>query len=489
MSQRMSVRRLIPTTIFGRIFVAIFFVALLAVALFWFWFNQRFYDSLDREAEMRLQSMARTLAEKLQTSDIDEPGANKLAILDSLWEFEKNGAWLQNLYWLDVSHDVPRFIASYSAQNPDKVSILPPTPEEIEDLVYANINELEKGVVVMPDPFSAADSRRYKIVLFPLLDQMQMLESVIGIEADQEYLQLAASMRRFFMEMLAVSLFLSLIVAFIIASNISMKTSFLLAELKSIENDAIPQSADLHLREFNQIHAAMISMAKEIMRKDEHLKEVFNRKLEELAFTGAAVAHEIRNPLSAIEMHFGLLRRKLQKSDLAGSETTEIAEQLLHLRKLVESFLNYSRRVVPERERIDLNVFFDQFLKLRNGLWPSLECITDFEEPAVILFDRTMFQQICENIFANAFAAAEEITLKIGFTRSERGWSLNFANDGPQIPLEILEKLFTPFITAKPGGNGIGLALVRKLVEANGGEIVCRNEPGGVVFTLEVEEK
>jgi signal transduction histidine kinase len=230
-------------------------------------------------------------------------------------------------------------------------------------------------------------------------------------------------------------------------------------------------------------------MAKEIVRKDEHLKEIFNRKLEELAFTGAAVAHEIRNPLSAIEMHFGLLRRRLQKSDLVGTEVAEIAEQLLHLRKLVESFLNYSRRVVPEREKIDLNAFFDQFLKLRRGIWPGLECTTDFEEPAVILFDRTMLQQICENIFANAVAAAETITLNIGFKRCERGWSLIFANDGPQIQAEMLEKLFTPFITARSGGNGIGLALVRKLVEANGGEIVCRNDATGVVFTIEVEEK
>ena len=98
MRQRLSLRRLIPATIFGRIFVAIFFVALLAVALFWLWFNQRFYDSLDREAEMRLQNMARTLAEKLQSSDVDAPEAEKLTVLDSRWQFEENGAWLQNLY-------------------------------------------------------------------------------------------------------------------------------------------------------------------------------------------------------------------------------------------------------------------------------------------------------------------------------------------------------------------------------------------------------
>lgn len=487
----MILRKLVPRTIFGRIFVGIFFVSLLAIAIFSGWFNRRFYDSLNREAEERLHNIARILAENINDSDRKTSEIKGRETFSNLWQFEEKGSWLQNLYWLDVSQAEPRFIASFSAQNLQRVSILPPSAEEIEDLVFANINELEKGRVVMPDPFAAADSRRYKIILYPLLDQWQMLESVIGIEADLEYLRLASSMRRFIIETLVLSLFVSFFIALIIAGNISGKVSFLLQELKRIENEEIPQSADLHLVELNRIHAGLISMAEEISRKDRHLQQVFNRKLEELSFTGAAVAHEIRNPLSAIEMHFGLLKRKLVKLDEHSTELTEISEQLAHLRKLVESFLSYSRLVKPQKEEIRLREFLEQLVHIRRSIWPELNCHLEIDEAELIRFDRTMLQQICENILANAAAAAEKggVEVKISFKNLDRGWRLSFANNGPKIQQELLERLFTPFATARPGGNGIGLALVQKLVEAHNGEISCENTESGVVFLIEVTDK
>lgn len=479
-----------PRTIFGRIFAGIALVSLLALAFFYYWFSYKFYDSLNREAEERLKNMAQTLAENIKNLEAGAPNSDSLAAFTSLWKFEERGAWLQNLYWLDVSQPKPAFIASFSAQNPQKISIMPPTAEEIEDLVFANINELERGTIVMPDPFTVADSRRYKIVLFPLLDQYQMLESVIGIEADLEYLRQASSLKRFFGEILLASLGLSLLVAFIIAGNISHKFAFILDEIKSLEKLQHSPEVDLNLVELNSIHRALTRMAREIMRKDQHLKEVFSRKLEELSFTGAAVAHEIRNPLSAIEMHFGLLKRKLTVSSQDNEQVREIDEQLAHLRKLVESFLHYSRLVKPEKQRIALRQFFEELVDSACHLWPGLVCDLHIDAGDFILFDPTMLRQICENIMANAVAASEngKIELRVTYQAKEHGWKLVLANNGPEIPSDLLEQLFTPFASGRPGGNGIGLALVRKLVEANDGEIFCENQQTGVAFTIEVDE-
>jgi len=280
----MNIRALFPRTILGRLFVSIFLVSILCSALIFMWLNRRFFKSLNQEAEGRLINMARTLADQIDKVTGDEPG--KINILNNFWQFEKDGAWLQNLYWLDVSGSDPRFVASFSAVNPNKISILPPSAEDIEDLVFSNINELEKGRVVMPDPFSAADSRRFKIVLFPLLDQFQLLDSVIGIEADLEYLHLSAAMREFFLNILVAVFLFSLLISLLVACNFSQKTSFLVSQLKEIEKGIIPAGGDLNLRELNLIHEGMISLARELELKDRHLRELFARKLEELAFTG-----------------------------------------------------------------------------------------------------------------------------------------------------------------------------------------------------------
>ena len=484
-------RMLIPRTIFGRIFSGIFLVALVALAMFWHWFNQRFYSALDTEADNRLRNMAQTISEQIiaPEGDVDESAA--IDVFRSLWQFEEKGGWLQNLYWLDVSQTEPRFIASFSARNESRISLLPPSPEEIEDLVFANINDLEKGLVVSPDPFGDKAARRFKIILFPVLDQYQLLESVIGIEADLQYLRLAESLRDFFSEILVVSFLASFLVALIIAGNISKKTGFLLEQLKLIEKDQIPAAQDLNLVEFDLIHQGLIDMANEIAQKDRNLKEFFARKLEELSFTGGAVAHEIRNPLSAIEMHFGLLKRKLQRANAgAENEFKEIEEQLQHLRRLVESFLSYSRRVQPEKQQIDLKDFIERIIESHRGLWSCLVFDLNINDEALISFDRTMLQQICENILNNAAAAAdgESLSMSVSFIRTHWSWKLIFANNGPKIPDELLERLFTPFASARPGGNGIGLALVRKLVEAHNGEIICRNIEKGVAFEIEVND-
>ncbi len=356
-------------------------------------------------------------------------------------------------------------------------------------MVFSCINELESGQVVMPDPFAFGPSRRFKIALFPILDEDSMLESVIGIEADMKYLQLTDQLNSFFFEILVMSFLACLLIAYIFARGLSSRLRILTNSLKEIEKKNIPEMRDLKIEELDVLYQGLIDLAKEIRRKDLHLQQLFSRKLEELAFTGGAIAHEIRNPLSAIEMHFGLLKKKLHKSKLAQDESlTEITQQLELLRNLINNFLCYSRQVKPKKQLINLHNAVEEISEWRMRVQKNLICHIKIPEDFEIYFDQAMLQQICENLLNNAADAAKEKDVNVEITGEmiDGICRLSFTNDGPAIPEQIFTRLFTPFVSEKAEGNGIGLALVRKLTEAHNGDIYCRNKPAQVSFVLEV---
>jgi signal transduction histidine kinase len=103
-------------------------------------------------------------------------------------------------------------------------------------------------------------------------------------------------------------------------------------------------------------------------------------------------------------------------------------------------------------------------------------------EPVLVSIDPEMMQRVFLNILRNAVeAGARRIEIE-----GDAG-GVRFTDDGPGIPPDILEKLFTPFVTGKAKGTGLGLAIAQKIVEAHGGSIEARNSPeGGATFVVKL---
>ncbi len=467
-------------------------VAVLVVALIWGWFYQRFYQSLDREADQSLRRIADGL--RMNISEADDSEDRHDRAMQSFWQLEKSGGLLQNLYLLDMYAEPPAFIASYSLPG-NRVSVmLPPTAEEAEDLVLDYINELDRGEMVFPDPYSYGVSRRFKIVLCPVLDELGMLESVIGIEADMEYLKLVSDFRRLLAETMLVALLLSLFVAWLLARSFSRKIDCLNQSLEAVEHEQCPAHQPMGVNELDLLGRGIEKLAQEIARQRQQVQRLYEQKLDELAFTGGAIAHEIRNPLSAVEMHFGLLKRQLDglagaQAEAAATAVSEIGDQLAHLRTLIENYLTYSRKVLPKSQRVDLKEFFDRLLASRRSVLADFGCEIDFGSVTHAWFDPTLLQQVFENLINNSVqaAAGRQAQIRIAIVQHGSQLTIRFADDGPGIPADLCEKLFTPFVSGRAGGNGFGLALIRKLVEAHGGEIsYIGEESGGAVFLIEV---
>ncbi len=492
MSLISNFKRIIATkSLFGKVFRGTFIVSVLSVLIIWYWLNSSFYKSLNREADLRLSRIARLMVDELNLRQNDPAESAHMTAMRALWQLEKSSGLVQNFYWLDMNGDKPAFIASYSAVESSGVRIPPPSAGEVEDLVFDYINQLDRGDTVFPDPFAYGVSRHVKIVLCPVIDNMGMLHSVIGIEADMEYLKLALEFRRMLAEGLISALLLSLMISWFIAQSLSTRVDRLNDCVRKLENGEEPEKLTPGVAEFDRLYVSFLEMAKALYEEKEQLNLFFHRKLNELAFTGGAIAHEIRNPLSAIEMHFGLLRREIQNGSngVTGDSVKEISEQLQHLRTLLENFLDYTRKVEPQIERFFLRQALEEIFSLRLKVLGSFDYELLLDEKFAIEFDKTMFRQIIENLVNNSFAATNGAGLRISISAAleSRRLNITYTDNGPGIPESIMEQLFTPFASSTVGGSGFGLAVIRKLVEVNSGTISGSNLPErGAKFVIEV---
>lgn len=230
-------------------------------------------------------------------------------------------------------------------------------------------------------------------------------------------------------------------------------------------------------------YARIAELQKELAEKDREL----NRKtrLETLGRMASNLAHEIRNPLGGIQLYASMLRR-----DLAGDAAkTQVIDRILTavsgLNGLVEEMLAFGRDQEPRRVPTRLANVVDGALDLaRTALEENRIEIEKRLDGATASVDPEMLQRVFLNIILNAAEAMEGGgRLRI----EEDAAGVRFVDTGPGIPQEILDKLFTPFVTGKAKGTGLGLAIAQKIVEAHGGSIEAFNNPeGGATFVVKL---
>ncbi len=228
-------------------------------------------------------------------------------------------------------------------------------------------------------------------------------------------------------------------------------------------------------------YARITELQKELAEKDREL----NRKtrLEALGRMAANLAHEIRNPLGGIQLYASMLRRDLA-SDLSKVQVLDrILTAVSGLNGLVEEMLTFGRDQEPRRIPTRLAGVVESALDLaRTPLEENGIEVEKRLDGATASVDPEMMRRVFLNIILNAAEAMEGGgRLRI----EEDGGGVRFVDSGPGIPQEILDKLFTPFMTGKAKGTGLGLAIAQKIVEAHGGSIQAFNNPeGGATFVV-----
>ncbi|CAM3218398.1 PAS/PAC sensor signal transduction histidine kinase [Paracoccus aminovorans] len=205
------------------------------------------------------------------------------------------------------------------------------------------------------------------------------------------------------------------------------------------------------------------------------------------------VAHEIKNPLTPIQLSAERLKRKF--APVAGDEaealeqlTGVIIRQTNDLRRIVDEFSRFARMPEPDRKETDIGKLLrDAELMQRDALQGAL--VSDIPDaPVIVDADAGMMRQVFTNLLKNAGEALDELRadpppgwtpeVRVTLRVAPDAVTIRIADNGPGLPQDRT-RLFEPYVTMKPGGTGLGLPIVKKIVEEHGGSLSLNDAPEG----------
>jgi nitrogen fixation/metabolism regulation signal transduction histidine kinase len=203
------------------------------------------------------------------------------------------------------------------------------------------------------------------------------------------------------------------------------------------------------------------------------------------------LAHEIKNPLTPIQLSAERLDRKLaDRLDDAGRETLRrsiatIVNQVEAMKHMVNDFRDYARTPPPSLAPLDLNELIREMLQLYEADAGLIHAELAADLPAV-LADGSQLRQVLHNLLKNAREALVEGSPAEGEARvtvatrgEERRVVLTVVDNGPGFGAQLLTRACEPYVTSKTKGTGLGLAIVKKIVDEHKGELRLANREGG----------
>lgn len=222
-----------------------------------------------------------------------------------------------------------------------------------------------------------------------------------------------------------------------------------------------------------------------------------SRRLLEIGRLGGEVAHEIRNPLNSLAMIWQRLRQEMKPA--AQAEFSHLLEtsasEIERLNGIIERFLTYSRQLHPQIKKVSCHSILEDVARLfsQNFSQAGIEFRTEGETDLNFPMDGNLIRQVLINLVRNSLEALagqpgrKEITIRAALQRHKLVISVK--DNGPGIPAENVNRIWDLYFTTREEGNGMGLAISRKIIEAHRGQIEVDSEPGkGTIFTIILPE-
>jgi signal transduction histidine kinase len=218
---------------------------------------------------------------------------------------------------------------------------------------------------------------------------------------------------------------------------------------------------------------------------------------EELGRLLGVIAHEIKNPLSTIKVNLRLIDEELESSSdqyvaRARRKLAVIDKETTRLEQILDSFLHYADRSGPRLSPLDINAIVGDMVDffLPQAMAHSIkmrQCL--HKDPLICLADADMLKQAILNLLINAQQAigpSGELMVRTDRDLGSPGSAqIQISDTGKGIPADRLAHIFEPYQSSRPNGTGLGLATIKKIIDAHKGAISVASEPGkGTAFTI-----
>src|SRR3954467_9297415 len=259
---------------------------------------------------------------------------------------------------------------------------------------------------------------------------------------------------------------------------------------------------DLHVAPLPERADYVVVMLQERTIADKMDRQLTHRGAARSVIALAAMlAHEIKNPLSGIRGAAQLLEQSAAADDR--TLTRLICDEADRIVKLVDRMEVFADERPVEREPVNIHVVLDRVKKLALSGFARHVKFTETYDPSLppVLANRDQFIQVFLNLVKNAAEAIGEnadgqielttafrpgVRLQVPGSKTRVSLPLEFCvkDNGNGVPADLLPHLFDPFVTTKPTGTGLGLALVAKIVGDHGGIIECESQPRHTIFRV-----
>jgi signal transduction histidine kinase/putative methionine-R-sulfoxide reductase with GAF domain len=243
------------------------------------------------------------------------------------------------------------------------------------------------------------------------------------------------------------------------------------------------------LKTFSQQMEEKIQKTTSDLKKTE-AQLIRSEKLAALGQLAAGIAHEIRNPLTSINILIHSMTKNLPSEDSRKEDLRVIEEEIHRMNEILDQFLQFAKPATPLLEKADVSSIFEETLQL---LRPQIDkqniaVEKEFQALPIILMDREQIKQAILNLLMNAIQAMPEGgRLVLSGRNSEDGqWvRISVQDSGVGIPAENIDKLFDPFFSTKEGGIGLGLSITHRIIDQHRGKIEVESTPEkGTLFTI-----
>ncbi len=346
---------------------------------------------------------------------------------------------------------------------------------------------------------------RMRGLLLWLQERVSVLASLSSTLSRLAYIQLDRQVTRTSTVSLfapAVALIISILVMLLVFLWLR-PVGFLVKTVRRIASgnyDLKPTS--LGVREFDMLGEAIFQLAGALKARDEEIRQhqqnlVQSERMAAVGKTASVMAHEIRNPLNSISLNLDMLKERLEREGRYGvveDQVRIIEREVNRLSNITGEYLKFGRISQSVMDSCDITALVRELLEFMKGELAknAVEVVTRLpDRPVMVTLDAQRMRQALMNLVKNAIDAMQGqdagARLEVGIEEKARKVLIWVKDTGPGISPGIMQDLFEPFASTKPGGTGLGLAFVHQVAAENKGRVWAQNAPDkGAIFYVEL---